>query len=236
MKCEKVKELFSAYIENELSAREHEAFEQHLHECAHCREDLSKFKASLMLVENLREIDLPVTFHARTMSLLEREKYARPKKAGWFRLDWQHVFTVKVPAKAIASAFAALLLFAFIMHITPAGSFISGHLFPSAKTTTESLSGKDPDWAPPAPMPYIDESIHANNTVMVKPIGIDSDTASYTLYIKADKNQSKYIDIYKSTSSGFTWLYKLNANSARDVEVSRNTIYKVVQHSEKRKA
>jgi anti-sigma factor RsiW len=56
MKCESAAELAGLYLYGELEPRQEDEFEQHLHECARCREDLERRRALHGAIERSRVV------------------------------------------------------------------------------------------------------------------------------------------------------------------------------------
>ena len=59
MKCLNAQELFSSYLENEMDAELRTAFEQHLATCPLCEARYDRFHATVMLLEEMPEIETP---------------------------------------------------------------------------------------------------------------------------------------------------------------------------------
>ncbi|MBR5123167.1 MAG: zf-HC2 domain-containing protein, partial [Anaerotignum sp.] len=73
MNCEAVREMLWAYLEKELTAAEAVKIEEHLKNCADCREEL-KFQQEMMeTLSGLPEEELPDGYHAELMQKLQAE-------------------------------------------------------------------------------------------------------------------------------------------------------------------
>jgi len=59
MKCEEYRELFSDFIDGELSENQIEDFKNHLKSCKACREELEKFRQSQTLLKLLPKKEAP---------------------------------------------------------------------------------------------------------------------------------------------------------------------------------
>lgn len=128
MKCIKAQDLFSAYMENTMDTPLRVLFEQHLAQCPQCKADYEKFHASVMMLEELPEVDVPQGFHAAVMARVEKERIRAPRSVRWWNLDWQRVFTIRVPVRAAAAGFAALLMMVMILRLTPATTVVADWL------------------------------------------------------------------------------------------------------------
>lgn len=70
MNCETVKEMLWAYLEKETTAEEAVKIEEHLKNCAVCREELELQKEIMDSLQNLPDEELPDGFHANLMQKL----------------------------------------------------------------------------------------------------------------------------------------------------------------------
>ena len=73
MNCETVKEMLWAYLEKETTAEEAVKIEEHLKNCAACREELELQKEIMDSLQNLPDEELPDGFHAELMQKLQVE-------------------------------------------------------------------------------------------------------------------------------------------------------------------
>jgi hypothetical protein len=64
MNCGKIRDLLSAYIDNQLRPRERGVVESHLRSCPACAEELSLLRQTIALAGSLPEVELPRGFHA----------------------------------------------------------------------------------------------------------------------------------------------------------------------------
>lgn len=125
MKCIKAQDLFSVYLENAMEPPLRVAFEQHLAQCPQCKADFEKFNATVMMLEELPEVEVPSEFHAAVMSRVQSQRQVMPRTVRWWNLDWQRVFTIRVPARAAAMGFAVLLLMVMMFRMTPASTVVA---------------------------------------------------------------------------------------------------------------
>ena len=73
MNCETVKEMLWAYLEKETTAEEAVKIEEHLKNCAVCREELELQKEIMDSLQNIPDEELPDGFHAELMQKLQVE-------------------------------------------------------------------------------------------------------------------------------------------------------------------
>ena len=73
MNCETVKEMLWAYLEKETTAEEAVKIEEHLKNCAVCREELELQKEIMDSLQNIPDEELPDGFHASLMQKLQVE-------------------------------------------------------------------------------------------------------------------------------------------------------------------
>lgn len=147
MRCAKAKGLFSSYLENEMDASTSVQFEKHLAECARCKSEYDRFSAAVMMLDEVAEVDPPECFHASVMARVEQLRSTAPRPVKWWQIDWQHVFMIRVPARAAAMATAAILLVAVLVQVTPVGTGVM-NMFGLQKVGQTSI-GDDVDTAPP---------------------------------------------------------------------------------------
>jgi hypothetical protein len=115
--CHDARELFSDWTDGVLSPGERALVDAHLAECADCRKELDRFRATVALLQQLERPRAPAAFVDRVLAA------ARP--GPWYRRLLDRLFlplTVKLPAEV-----AALLLVAglavFIVERTPESMF-----------------------------------------------------------------------------------------------------------------
>lgn len=151
MKCTRAQELFSSYLEDTIEAPLRVAFEQHLAECPECNAAYERFNATVMMLDEVSEVETPPGLHALIMARVEEARRAKPSRVKWWSIDWERVFTVRVPARAVAMGFAVVLLLAVIIQLTPVSGMMAG-LFPGKVTdkmpTAPSDSEAPMQWSP----------------------------------------------------------------------------------------
>ncbi len=76
MRCGNIRDLLSAYIDGELTAKESKTVEAHLSSCASCRHDLEEIQGLVLFVASLAEEPLPRDF-AKEFVPPKREKAAK---------------------------------------------------------------------------------------------------------------------------------------------------------------
>lgn len=190
MKCAKAQDLFSSYMENTIEPPLGVAFEQHLAECPQCRADFDSFHATSVLLDELPEVEPPPDFHAAVMAAVERARRTAPRRVRWWNVDWQSVFTVRVPVRAVAVCAAMLLMFVMLAQLTPLGTFTANMLFGSKSTKVA-----DPN-AVPAPPPWSGGSESGSRYTKSGPglsmnVRLSSSDAQSIVYLLDIKTESK---------------------------------------------
>ncbi len=128
MKCARVQDLFSSYLEGTMDSPLCMAVEQHLADCPRCKSAYDRFHAAVVMLEEMPEMEPPPDFHASVMAGVQRARVTAPKPVKWWEIDWQHVFTIRVPARAAAAAVAVLLLMVITVQLTPLGPVVGGFI------------------------------------------------------------------------------------------------------------
>lgn len=116
--------MFSSYLEGTMDSPLRVAFEQHLADCPSCKASYDRYHAAVLMLEEWSDVDPPAALHESIMAGVERARVATPKPVKWWRIDWQHVFTIRVPARAAALGVAALLLVTAGVQLTPLGPMV----------------------------------------------------------------------------------------------------------------
>ena len=107
-KCEKIRELFSPYIDGQLSSLERDAVRYHLEVCEDCRRELESLKRMVGLLHRLPPAPLPRSF------TLARPVEARPKVLPAF--TWLRPVAV-----------TAIILFLALLASDLGGLFVAQH-------------------------------------------------------------------------------------------------------------
>ena len=102
LRCEEVRDRFSALWENELTPAERTEMKGHLDLCTECREEFSRFEKTLQLLQSVEEVEVPEGFLAGVHEKLEERKRsglaAAGKGARWLNLPPRF----KLPIQAVA--------------------------------------------------------------------------------------------------------------------------------------
>jgi len=160
------------------------ALEQHLSECPQCRAAYDRFHATTLLLDEMPEAEPPPDFHANLMARLERARRTAPKPVRWWHLDWPSVFTVRVPARAIAMAAVLILVFTALFRMTPLSGIAANVLgLQKAPHSSPYING-----VVPAPKPYGAGSTAKSKSTGVGPgllvgVRVDSNEPQGTVYI-----------------------------------------------------
>lgn len=102
LKCESVCPLLSAYMDDECNAKERELVEQHLAQCAECREELHILKAEAAWVAQLAE-PIPEGVHASIMARVGAERPVKKR--------------IRLPVRALAATVAACAVFCVALSV-----------------------------------------------------------------------------------------------------------------------
>lgn len=200
MKCAKAQELFSGYLEKTVQPPMGVAFEQHLAECAQCKAEYARFHATTVVLDELPQIEPPPDMHAAIMARVEQARRAAPSRVGWLHFDWQSVFTLRVPARALAMGAAMLLVSVMLFQLTPLHSITAN--FVGIQKHTKNLA--DDTGVAPMPMPWGVQTDSGAKYAEVGgglAIGVRVDTSSpgstvYVLRLGARSGQSVPVQVY----------------------------------------
>lgn len=183
MKCAKAQELFSGYLEKTIQPPMGVAFEQHLAECAQCKADYERFHATTVVLDELPAVEVPPDMHAAIMARIEQARREAPGRVKWLHIDWQSVFTLRLPAKALAMGGAMLLVLVMLMQLTPlhtiTASILGGQRASQVKIDDEGFA--------PRPLPYgvkgeSGEKLANMNGGLSIGVSVDSKSDSSTAY------------------------------------------------------
>jgi len=125
MRCSRAKSLFSSYLENSIDNPLRIVFEEHLASCPRCKAAYDRFHAAVLMLEEMPEVEPPPDLHANVMMHVQRVRQSAPKPVRWWQIDWQHVFTIRVPARAAAIGLAVLLLVITAFQLTPLNTTVA---------------------------------------------------------------------------------------------------------------
>lgn len=197
MKCEKAQELFSSYLENEIETPSLEEFEQHLSHCQTCKLECDRLNATIMMLEELPQVKTPDNFHAAVMARMEQIRREAPRRVKWWEIDWQQVFTIRVPAKALATGLAATLFVTLAVQLTPLNSVVAGWL-PWSADTTNVVNVGDKD--APVPMkPWGTEACNVSSAGLSICVGVSSESDkqyAYDLRLQTDSDKAVDFEVY----------------------------------------
>ncbi len=205
MKCTKAQELFSSYLENTIQPPMGVALEQHLAECDRCKAEYGRFHATTVVLDELPAIEPPADLHAMIMARVEEARRTAPSRVKWWKIDWQSAFTVRVPAKAIAGAAAAIVAFVGLSQFTPlhtvTANFLGGQ---------RAIVQPDDSTTAPVPLPTGFKTDSATQYVAVGhslSIGVRVDSASpistvYMMRLATTSNEPVAVEVAMLSSSG----------------------------------
>ena len=102
VKCEEVRDRFSALWENELTPSERAEMKSHLSLCAGCREEFARFEKTLQLLHSVEEKDVPEDFLSGIYQKIEGRKVKDLPPEGTF-WRWPNLpVRFKLPMQALA--------------------------------------------------------------------------------------------------------------------------------------
>ena len=201
MKCGRVRDLFSRYMENAMDGNIIAKLDEHLAGCELCRHAYERFSATVAMLDGIPEVDPPADFHAAVMAQVERARRTVPTPVKWWSIDWQHVFTIRVPARAAAVGFAVVLLFALAFQFFPPLKSGMMNIIGLQKPSSTQITHIDEDapraWPPSNPGAKSDSDLL---------IGITADTAnvySVRLGTKSNTGVAFQVDVAGTNYSGF---------------------------------
>lgn len=82
MNCDIIRELFSSYIDDQLSRQDRRQVEEHLATCPACAEELAMLRQTVALTAQLEEAELPEGFHASLAARLAQAAAEMETEAG----------------------------------------------------------------------------------------------------------------------------------------------------------
>jgi hypothetical protein len=133
MSCRDVQNRLHDYMEQTLPEPQRRQVEAHLKACSNCRQELSDMKASLVLIQNLDEVDPPPFLASRIMA----EVRETSQKQSWLK---RIIFApVRIPVGALA---AFLILFS-LLHVYTV--WMPGESMDKAPMISENTAPRLPD-------------------------------------------------------------------------------------------
>jgi predicted anti-sigma-YlaC factor YlaD len=118
LRCEEVRERFSALWESELSPSEQAEVKNHLELCPDCQKEYSRFDKTLRMLHSVEEQEVPGGFLPGIYEKIEERgrKGIPPEKASW---RWLHLpLRLKLPMQALAMV-AIVFLALYLTKMTP---------------------------------------------------------------------------------------------------------------------
>lgn len=193
MKCDKAREQFSRYLENDLNPELRAEFEEHLSSCGECEALYDRFHATVVMLEEMPEVEPPAGFHAAVMARVEQARRTVAHPVRWWAVDWQRVFTIRVPARAVAAGFAVIIVLALAVQLTPLNNIAASLLF--GKRAPDSVITERIE-APPGPRPYgtLPEAAgryYKSDTGLSISVSVDSSQGRRSVYLLRLETQSE---------------------------------------------
>ena len=114
MKHRRIQELLSAYIDDELSPKEHEAIKMHIHSCDECAEILSELKQNSQRITDLRQPTPPGIWEAVQAQIVsgQQTKDRSRSSHAWYRWAFR-------PIPAVAGTFVLACLVFALVYLNP---------------------------------------------------------------------------------------------------------------------
>ncbi|MFB3883691.1 MAG: zf-HC2 domain-containing protein [Thermodesulfobacteriota bacterium] len=129
MECEKARDRFSSFLENELDAREEKTVREHLASCSDCQKDLEQLTKTLGWLHSVKDVEVPDGFLRELHKKMEEPK----RKAPFLPLS------LKLPAQAVAMV-AIVCLVLYLTKIMPFDSFQEEGTEPMRPSLSEPLT------------------------------------------------------------------------------------------------
>lgn len=106
MKCEYIKELMSAYIDNEINEVDKAKFEKHIAQCPQCKEEYELLKEIVIECSEIHEVELPEDFREELHAKLLEAKRNKPNRFTEFvaRNKWKTASGVVAAVLIVAIA------------------------------------------------------------------------------------------------------------------------------------
>jgi hypothetical protein len=139
MTCHDARELFSDWTDEALTAEDRARVAAHLAECADCRKELERFRATVALLNRMERPRAPVGFVDRVL--------AARQPAPWYRRLFRRLFlplSVKLPAEAAALLLVAVLA-VYVFQRTPEFQQMAG------QKAVPQMARPEPPAAPTSP-------------------------------------------------------------------------------------
>ncbi len=118
MKCDRVLETFSGYLEGTIEPPLALAVRSHLKECADCRDAYEAFQITWNALESAPMVEMPLGLHERIMAGVRE---AVPERKSFFGLDYANLFNFRVPVRAFAVAATAVIIAVMFAFTLPQG-------------------------------------------------------------------------------------------------------------------
>jgi hypothetical protein len=203
MKCQKVRNMFSGYLEKTLPSVARASVEQHFAECGECKKLYSTLNSAVAMMERTPEVDPPAGLRSAVMARIDGIRQAKPRRVKWWQIDWERVFTVRVSAKAAAIGLGAVLAVGIAVQLSPYNSVTAG-FFPRPKTTEITWGGDTGGVKVSGPWkPAISGAVPSNNGLKVSIVPDSSRTVSaYSVVLNTSGKQFTDCSVYVMGSEG----------------------------------
>ena len=112
LRCDEVRNRFSAFFEGDLSRSEQTDLREHLNRCSACQEEFARFEKTLRVLHAVEEIEVPEGLLPGIYEKVEDRHKEIPREA--YRLKW------KLPLQAVAMV-AIVFLTLYLSKMMPSG-------------------------------------------------------------------------------------------------------------------
>jgi len=188
MNCRSAEELFSSFVEDELSQRERRTLESHLEECTRCSVTVAELRATMELLTALPAMDTGPAFEEEVMDRIRSGEALRPSLVEWLS---EHLAPARLRPVFLAGA-AGCAVWIGVMIAGPFGQQATTVAHKDAAPTTVATApvttpaptpttpaGDVVATAAPTSTPHTATAPHAESSDRALAAGTDSVTAPY---------------------------------------------------------
>jgi anti-sigma factor RsiW len=151
MNCRSAEDLFSSFLEEELSQKERRVLESHLTECRRCTDAVEELRATVELVSSLPTYETSPHFEDEILDRIRSGEALRPTLVEWLS-EWLAPARLKPVFLAGATA-SAVWIALLLVHPTlqPASTIANRDSAPAATTASPNTGVSNPSPAPVLP-------------------------------------------------------------------------------------
>ena len=163
MNCRSAEDLFSSYVEDELSQSERRTLEGHLTECRRCSEAVEEVRATVTLMSALPSYETGPAFEEEIMDRIRSGEALRPSLVEWLS---ERIRPLRLRPLFLAGAAGCALWIAFLManpsqHLSPGSGSNIAQTPPASSPAAPngSTDGTAPSVVAPTPTAPAEEVI-----------------------------------------------------------------------------